>query len=64
MPKIKETNDPSEILEEGSILPFGGHQGSSHRHVIEMTAAGFTGAEFSYQVAAEAPESVSTFRTG
>ena len=61
------TEDPQAITDGGSLLPFGGHKGALVAMMIEMLAAGLTGADFSYEGDAkskEAPGGAMTFRTG
>lgn len=59
-----ETDDPDKILTDGAILPFGGHKGALLSLMIEVLAAGVTGGSFTYEMDAESPEGVHTFRTG
>src|SRR5699024_11806573 len=58
------TPDPETILDGGGIRPFGGHQGAMLSFMIETLAAGLTGGAFTFEIDAEAPEGVHTFRTG
>jgi len=43
------TTDPNATLDGGSVLPFGGHKGSSIAFMVEMLAAALTGANFGYE---------------
>lgn len=58
------STDPNAILDGGGIRPFGGHKGALLSFMIETLAAGLTGGAFTYEIDAEAPEGVHTFRTG
>ncbi|MBO1901582.1 Ldh family oxidoreductase [Leucobacter weissii] len=63
----RDTDDPREILDEGGLLPFGGHKGLALSLMVEILASGLTGSAFSYQddlVFAESPEDGGTARTG
>src|SRR5699024_6400922 len=59
-----DTTDPETILDGGGIRPFGGHKGAMLSFMIETLAAGLTGGAFTFEIDAEAPEGVHTFRTG
>src|ERR1051325_9247073 len=41
--------DPGAVLDGGSILPFGGHKGSSIAFMIEILAAALTGGPFGFE---------------
>ena len=41
------TTDPSEIVNGGVLLPFGGHKGSAIAMMVELLAAGLVGETFS-----------------
>jgi delta1-piperideine-2-carboxylate reductase len=43
------TTDPSAVLDGGSMLPFGGHKGSSIAFMIEILAAALTGGPFGFE---------------
>lgn len=45
----RDTEDPQEILDEGGLLPFGGHKGAALSIMIEILASGLTGGAFSYR---------------
>lgn len=44
------TTDPAAILEGGTLLPFGGHKGSSISMMVELLAGGLAGGQFSFEV--------------
>jgi delta1-piperideine-2-carboxylate reductase len=44
------TNIPSEILNGGALLPFGGHKGGAIALMVEILCAGLVGADFSHEV--------------
>lgn len=63
----RETDDPQEILDEGGLLPFGGHKGAALALMVEFMASGITGGAFSYRedlTFAERSEDGGTARTG
>ena len=63
----RDTEDPREILEEGGLLPFGGHKGMALSIMVEILASGLTGSAFSYRedlVFAEYADDGGTSRTG
>lgn len=43
------TLDPNAVLQGGSMMPFGGHKGSSIAFMIEVLAAGLTGGRFGFE---------------
>jgi delta1-piperideine-2-carboxylate reductase len=43
------TTDPRAMLDGGSVLPFGGHKGSSIAFMIEVLAAALTGGNFGFE---------------
>jgi delta1-piperideine-2-carboxylate reductase len=45
----RPTTDPREVLDGGSILPFGGHKGSSIAFMIEILAGALTGGPFGFE---------------
>jgi len=45
----KKTNDPSEIINGGVLLPFGGHKGSAIAMMVELLSAGLVGDMFSFE---------------
>jgi len=45
----RPTTDPSEVLDGGSILPFGGQKGSSIAFMIEILAGALTGGPFGFE---------------
>lgn len=45
------TTNPSEILDGGALLAFGGHKGSAIALMIELLVAGLTGQDFSFEAA-------------
>jgi len=58
------TCDPREILDGGSLVPFGGHKGSAISMMIELLVAGLTGGQFSFEVDWSAHPGAQTPRTG
>lgn len=44
------TDQPSEILRGGALLPFGGHKGAAMSLMVEVLASSLTGGQFSYEV--------------
>lgn len=44
----RDTTDPSEILQGGALLPFGGHKGSALSMMVELLSAALTGGNFSF----------------
>jgi delta1-piperideine-2-carboxylate reductase len=46
----RDTDDPAEILDEGGLLPFGGHKGMMLSLMVEILAAALTGGAFSCEV--------------
>jgi len=45
----EKTDDPSEIVNGGVLLPFGGHKGSAIAMMVELLAAGLVGDMFSFE---------------
>jgi len=45
----RPTTDPRAVLDGGSILPFGGHKGSSIAFMIEILAGALTGGPFGFE---------------
>jgi delta1-piperideine-2-carboxylate reductase len=45
----KKTDNPSEIVNGGVLLPFGGHKGSAIAMMVELLAAGLVGDMFSFE---------------
>ncbi len=45
----RPATDPREVLDGGSILPFGGHKGSSIAFMIEILAGALTGGCFGFE---------------
>ena len=45
----RPTTDPRAVLDGGSILPFGGHKGSSIAFMIEIIAGALTGGPFGFE---------------
>jgi len=45
----RPTTDPHAVLDGGSILPFGGHKGSSIAFMIEILAGALTGGPFGFE---------------
>lgn len=43
------TEDPNEVLAGGTVAPMSGHKGSALALVVEILAAGLTGARWSFQ---------------
>lgn len=58
------TDDPSRILNEGGILPFGGHKGTALSMMVEILASGLTGGQFASQVDLTGHPGAETQRTG
>ena len=42
-------SDPATVLDEGSVAPSGGHKGSAMALLVEIMAAGLTGARWSFE---------------
>ncbi len=49
----KETTDPSEIVDGGVLLPFGGYKGSAIALMVELLAGALVGDNFSFETAAK-----------
>ena len=45
----EKTENPSEIINGGVLLPFGGHKGSAIAMMVELLAAGLVGDMFSFE---------------
>src|SRR5215468_12107122 len=45
----RPTTDPRAVLDGGSILPYGGHKGSSIAFMIEILAGALTGGPFGFE---------------
>jgi delta1-piperideine-2-carboxylate reductase len=60
----KPTRNPSEILNGGALLPFGGHKGAAIALMVEVLCAGFVGASFSHEVNWSKNPGARTARTG
>src|SRR5205085_6867955 len=43
------TRDPRAVLDGGSLLPFGGHKGSSIAFMVEIIAGALTGGPFGFE---------------
>jgi delta1-piperideine-2-carboxylate reductase len=43
------TTDPAAILDDGALLPFGGHKGAGIALMVEVLAAALTGGRFGYE---------------
>jgi len=46
----RHTTNAHEIMDGGSLLPFGGHKGSSLSLMVEILCAALAGSKFSYEV--------------
>jgi delta1-piperideine-2-carboxylate reductase len=44
------TNDPNAVLDGGSLLPFGGHKGSSIAMMMEVMGAALAGGDYSFEI--------------
>lgn len=60
----RDTDDPAEILDDGGILPFGGHKGTALSLMVELLASAFTGGDFSHEVDMASYPGAETLRTG
>lgn len=58
------TSDASEILNGGSLLPFGGYKGASISMMVELLSAALTGGNFSTEVSTQAFPGAQTSKTG
>lgn len=58
------TREPEEIIEDGGLIPFGGHKGALIMIMIEALAAGLTGGNFSTEADEEKPEAAITSNAG
>jgi delta1-piperideine-2-carboxylate reductase len=46
----KPTTDPNAVLEDGALLPFGGHKGSSIAMMMEIMGAALAGGDYSFEI--------------
>lgn len=60
----KPTEDPAEILDGGTLLPFSGHKGSSIAMMVEVLAAALTGGNFSWEIDKSGYTNAHTSRAG
>ena len=60
----KETADPAAILDQGVLLPFGGHKGAALSLMVELLASALTGGDTSLEAAPQKPGGAVTTRTG
>lgn len=60
----RDTEDPAEILDEGGILPFGGHKGALLSLMVELLASALTGGHFSHEVDMSSVPGAEIPRTG
>lgn len=60
----QQTTNPSDVVEGGALLPYGGHKGSSIAMMVEFLAAGLTGGHYSYEINALRPVAAPTARAG
>lgn len=60
----RDTTDPAEILEDGGLLPFGGHKGAALSLMVEVLAAALTGGAFSFEDDRGKSPQAHTSRTG
>lgn len=58
------TREPEEIIDDGGLLPFGGHKGALLMLMIEALAAGVTGGNFSTEADQEKPTEAITSNAG
>jgi delta1-piperideine-2-carboxylate reductase len=58
------TNDPHAVLEGGSLLPFGGHKGSSIAFMIEILAGALAGGSFGFEDRSAAYPGAQTSKAG
>ena len=59
-----ETTDPAEIIDGGTLLPFGGHKGAWLSLMVELLASALTGGDFSVEAAPGKPEGAVSTQTG
>lgn len=60
----KPTEDPRQILDGGTLLPFSGHKGSSIAMMVEILAAALTGGNFSWEIDKSGYTDAHTSRAG
>jgi delta1-piperideine-2-carboxylate reductase len=60
----RDTTDPTEIIAEGGLLPFGGHKGAALSLMVEVLASALTGGAFSFEANHDRAEGARTSRTG
>ena len=60
----RPTTDAQEVLDEGGLLPFGGHKGAALSLMVEMLASALTGGRFSKEVDWSAHPGAETPKTG
>lgn len=60
----RDTPDPAEIINEGGLLPFGGHKGAALSFMVEVLASTLTGGAFSYEADHDRVAGARTSRTG
>lgn len=60
----RPATDPREVLDGGSILPFGGHKGSSIAFMIEILAGALTGGPFGFKDRSREYRGVQTPKAG
>ena len=59
-----ETTDAAEIVDGGTLLPFGGHKGAALSLMVELLASALTGGDFSVEAAPGKPEGAASTQTG
>jgi len=62
--KGNPTTDPRAMLDGGSILPFGGHKGSSIAFMVEVLAAALSGGNFGFEDRSAGYPGAQTSRAG
>jgi delta1-piperideine-2-carboxylate reductase len=60
----RPTTDPRAVLDGGSILPFGGHKGSSIAFMVEILAGALTGGPFGFEDRSPAYPGAQTPKSG
>lgn len=60
----KPTENPVDILDGGTLLPFSGHKGSSIAMMVEILAAALTGGNFSWEIDKSGYTNAHTSRAG
>lgn len=58
------SDSPSDILNGGALLPFGGHKGAAVSLMVEVLASALTGGQFSAQVDFSGHPGAETPKTG